>query len=83
MLRIAPNLKSVIERAARNSNIPSCYQGAIEDTSRVVQLEAEMKEKHMDDMKYVERIERLGAQEGDQREFIIEFNWVTVHQILP
>ena len=35
-------------------------------------IEAEMKEKYMDDMRHVEEIERLEAQEDGHREFIIE-----------
>lgn len=72
-----PNLKSFIQRRGRARSIKSKYiimfpKGQEKALLEWYKLEAEMKEKYMDDMRYIEGIERLEAQEDGHREFIIE-----------
>lgn len=50
----------------------SCFKGQEKTLLEWYEIEAEMKEKYMDDMRHVEEIERLEAQEDGHREFIIE-----------
>ena len=46
-------------------------------------IEEEMKEKYMDDMRHVEEIERLEAQEDGHREFIIQSTgWLSINSYL-
>ena len=73
-----PNLKSFIQRRGRARSTKSKYiimfqEGQEKKTLlEWYNLEAKMKEKYMDDMRHVEEIERLEAQEDGHREFIIE-----------
>ena len=72
-----PNLKSFIQRRGRARSTKSKYvimfpKGQEKTLLEWYKLEAEMKEKYMDDMRHVEGIERLEAQEDGHREFIIE-----------
>ena len=73
-----PNLKSFIQRRGRARSTKSKYiimsqEGQEKKTLlEWYKLEAEMKEKYMDDIRHVEGIERLEAQEDGHREFIIE-----------
>lgn len=72
-----PNLKSFIQRRGRARSTKSKYVimfplGQEKALLEWYKLEAEMKEKHMDDMRQIEGIERLKAQEDGHREFTIE-----------
>ena len=72
-----PNLKSFIQRRGRARSMTSKYiimfpKGQENTLLEWYKLEAEMKEKYMDDIRYIEGIERLEAQEDGHRELIIE-----------
>ena len=72
-----PNLKSFIQRRGRARSTKSKYiimfpEGQEKIILEWYELEAEMKEKYMDDMRHLEGIERLEAQENGHREFTIE-----------
>ena len=72
-----PNLKFFVQRRGRARSTKSKYvimfpKGQEKTLLEWHKLEAEMKERYMDDMRYIEEIERLEAQEDGHREFIIE-----------
>ena len=72
-----PNLKSFIQRRGRARSTKSKYvimfsEGQQKALLEWDQLEADMKEKYMDDMRDIQEIERLEAQEDGHREFIIK-----------
>lgn len=72
-----PNLKSFIQRRGRARSTKSKYiimfsEGQEKALLEWHQLEAAMKEKYMDDMRRIQEIERLEAQEDGHREFNIE-----------
>jgi len=72
-----PNLKSFIQRRGRARSKKSKFvvmfpQGQEKALLEWQNLEAEMKEKYMDDMRHLEGIEKLEAAEDGHREFLIE-----------
>ncbi len=72
-----PNLKSFIQRRGRARSKKSKFvvmfpKGQEKALLEWQNLEAEMKEKYMDDMRHLEGIERLEADEDGHREFLIE-----------
>ena len=72
-----PNLKSFIQRRGRARSKKSKFvvmfpQGQEKALLEWQNLEAEMKEKYMDDMRHLEEIEKLEAAEDGHREFSVE-----------
>ena len=72
-----PNLKSFIQRRGRARSKRSKFvvmfpKGQEKALLEWQELEAEMKKKYMDDMRHLEEIKRLEADEDGYREFVIE-----------
>ena len=72
-----PNLKSFIQRRGRARSIKSKYvimfsEGQEKSLLEWKKLEEEMKKKYMDDMRQLEEIKRLEAEEDGYREFSVE-----------
>lgn len=74
---LPPNLKSFVQRRGRARSVQSRFvvmfpKGQEKALLEWQELEAEMKEKHMGDMRHLEHIEKVEAQEEGYREFLIE-----------
>ena len=72
-----PNLKSFVQRRGRARSVKSKFvvmfpEGQEKALQEWQELEAEMKEKYMDDMRHLEIIEEAEAQEEGYREFLVE-----------
>ena len=72
-----PNLKSFVQRRGRARSVKSRFvvmfpEGQEKALQEWQDLEAEMKEKYMDDMRQLELVEKSETQEEGYREFLVE-----------
>lgn len=72
-----PNLKSFVQRRGRARSVKSRFvvmflKGQEKALLEWQELEAEMKEKYIDDIRHLEQIEKVESQGEGYREFLIE-----------